>query len=72
MKNGAAYFALATGAKIIPVAIKGTFRPFTKVTFKYCKPLDFSHLRDKKREKETLDSISNEIMQTIQKELTNM
>lgn len=71
VKNGAAYFALSTGAKVVPVAVKGSFKPFTKVTVTYCEPLDFSHLKAQKSDKEVLENVTNEIMETIQKALTN-
>ena len=71
VKNGAAYFALSTGAKVVPVAIKGNFKPFRKITVTYCKPLDFSHLKGQKSDKDVLENVTNEIMETIQKTLTN-
>lgn len=65
IKTGAAYFALVTGVPVIPVGIKGEYKPFTKITLKYGEPLDFSKFQTKKPEKELLDKISNEIMENI-------
>ncbi len=65
VKNGAAFFVARTGVPVIPVGIKGSFKPFTKVTLNYGKPLDFSQYQTKKPDKETLDKISEEIMDNI-------
>ena len=43
-KNGAAFMALRTKTKVIPIGIQGSFKPFTKVYLNYGKPLDFSKL----------------------------
>jgi 1-acyl-sn-glycerol-3-phosphate acyltransferase len=42
VKGGAAFFAIKSGAKVIPVGIKGGLKPWEKVTIKYGKPIDFS------------------------------
>ena len=59
-KEGAAFFAVRTGAKVIPVGISGGEKPFKKMTIKYGKPMDFSN-----RSKEELDEITDEIMNEI-------
>lgn len=61
-KDGAAFFAVRTGAKVIPVGISGGEKPFKKMTIKYGKPMDFSN-----RNKEELDEITDEIMNEIVK-----
>lgn len=63
VKNGAAFIALRSGAKVIPVGIKGNFKPFTKVTINYGKPLEFS--KYDKNDKEALDKVTQEIMKNI-------
>lgn len=65
IKNGAAYLAVRTGAKVIPVGIQGNFKPFSKVTLNFGKPLDFSEYRSKTPEKEDLEKISEIIMNNI-------
>ena len=60
VKEGAAFFAVRTGAKVIPVGISGGEKQFKKMTIKYGKPLDYSN-----RSKDDLDEITEEIMNEI-------
>lgn len=64
-KNGAAFMALRTGTKVIPLGIQGSFKPFTKVRLNYGKPLDFSEYYGKEKDKEILEKVTNEIMDNI-------
>lgn len=64
-KNGAAFMALRTGTKVIPLGIQGSFKPFTKVYLNYGKPLDFSEYYGKEKDKEILERVTNEIMDNI-------
>ena len=64
-KNGAAFFALKGGVKVIPLGIQGSFKPFTKVYLNYGKPLDFSKYYGKEKDKEVLDIVTKEIMDNI-------
>ena len=59
-KDGAAFFAVRTGAKVIPVGISGGEKAFKKMIIRYGKPLDFSG-----RSKEELDQVTDEIMEKI-------
>ena len=63
VKDGAAFFAVRSGAKVLPVGISGGTGRFSKVTIRYGKPLDFSNYD--KNDKEALDKITDEIMNSI-------
>lgn len=68
IKNGAAYMALKTGAKVLPIGIVGPSKPFTKNAIIYGKPLDFSeYTKEKKIEKEDEDRVSEIIKEEILK-----
>ena len=45
IKNGAAFLAYKAKVKVVPVGVKGTFKPFSKVTFNYGKPIDVSKFK---------------------------
>ena len=60
VKDGAAYLAIKTGARVIPFCIEGGEKPFKKMYVRYGKPLDYSN-----RNKEELDEVTEEIMNKI-------
>lgn len=64
-KNGAAFFSLRTGTKVIPVGIQGSFKPFTRVKLVYGDPLDFSEYYGKEKDKDALEKVTNIIMDNI-------
>lgn len=64
VKDGVAFFAVRSGAKVLPCGIKGGVKGNRKVTIKYGKPLDYSEYKGKK-DKETLEKITKEIMDNI-------
>jgi len=65
VQNGAAYMALKTKIKVVPVGIQGTFKPFTKVKLNYGKPLDYTNYEPKNPEKEDIEKATKEIMDSI-------
>ncbi len=66
VKNGAAYLALKTNSKVVPIGIVGPAKPFTKNAIIYGKPLDFSeYATSKKIDKEVEDKVSEIIMNEI-------
>ena len=69
VKSGAVYMAISAGVKIVPVAIMGSFKPFTRVTVTYLDPIDYFHLKGTKPSKEELDKMTMEVMGKIEDEL---
>ena len=65
VQNGAAYMAMKTNTKVVPVGIQGSFKPFTKVVLNYGKPLDFSRYEEGLPEKDKMDKATKEIMDSI-------
>lgn len=65
VKNGVAYFALNSDAKIIPVGIKGGEKPFRKVYITYGKPMEFDEEKKNKRDKEVMEKVTDTIMDEI-------
>ncbi len=64
IKDGVAFFAVRSGAKVLPCGIKGGNKQNRKVTITYGKPLDYSQYKGSK-DKEVLEKITNEIMENI-------
>ena len=64
VKGGAAFFAIKSGVKVVPVGISGEIKPFHKLTVTYGKPLDFSMYKDPKN-KEEVEIVTNKIMEEI-------
>ena len=64
VKDGVAFFAVRSGAKVIPCGIKGGTKELRKLTINYGKPLDYSEYKGSK-DKEILDKITKEIMDNI-------
>ncbi len=64
-KDGVAYFALNSDAKVIPVGIKGGEKPFKKVIITYGEPIDFSEYKPNRKDKNVMDKVTNEIMEKI-------
>ncbi len=64
VKDGVAFFAVRSGAKVVPCGIKGGTKENRKVTITYGKPLDYSQYKGSK-DKEVLDKITEEIMGSI-------
>lgn len=64
LKDGVAFFAVRSGAKVVPAGIKGGTKENKKVTIKYGKPLDYSQYKGSK-DKEVLEKITSEIMENI-------
>ncbi len=64
VKDGVAFFAVRSGAKVVPCGIKGGTKENRKVTITYGKSLDYSQYKGSK-DKDVLDKITKEIMENI-------
>ena len=64
VKDGAAFFALRSGVKVIPCGIKGGKKGNWKLVITYGKPLDFSEYKGSK-DKEVMEKVTDEIMSSI-------
>ena len=64
VKDGVAFFAVRSGAKVVPCGIKGGTKELKKLTINYRKALDYSEYKGSK-DKEVLDKITKEIMDNI-------
>lgn len=63
-QKGAASFALKTGAVVVPVAIVGNYRPFSKMKLVFGKPIEpheYSELDQKHAAEKLTESIMNNI-----------
>ena len=65
VKDGAAFFAIRTGAKVLPIGITGGDKLFKKTVIKYGKSLDYSQYKGKDKDKEVLDKVTDDIMNNI-------
>ena len=67
VKNGAAYLALKMNAKVIPIGLVGSLKPFSKNKVVFGEPIDFSELLEdgKKVDKEVEDKASEMIKEGI-------
>ena len=64
VKDGVAFFAVRSGAKVVPCGIKGGTKELRKLTINYGKALDYSQYKGSK-DKDVLDKITKEIMDNI-------
>ena len=64
-KSGVALFALKSGAEVLPIAIKTTYKLFSKITVDIGKPVDLTEYRGKKIKTELLNEITEKIMTEV-------
>lgn len=60
-KSGVALIATKSGAKVVPVGIKATYRIFSTVEINIGKPIDFAEYKGTKTNSEQLENLSGEI-----------
>ncbi|EWG10825.1 lysophospholipid acyltransferase family protein [Cytobacillus firmus] len=64
---GAGFFALRSEAHVVPCAIIGPYKAFSKLKVVYGKPIDMKELRERKASaEETTDKIMSEIRKLIE------
>jgi len=64
-KAGVALFAVRSGAPVVPVGIKGSFKPFSRLIINIGEPLSFNEYKDKKLRSPELSKLTKEIMVKI-------
>jgi len=62
VKSGVAVFALKSGAPILPVGIKGNYRPFTKMRVQFGEPIPMTQYEGQKVKSELVDEIMEEVV----------
>ena len=65
VRDGAAFFAIRSGAKVVPIGISGKMKPFTKLTIRYGEPLDYSIYKKAEDEKKALEEVTEDLMKHI-------
>lgn len=64
-KNGAVVISATSGKPIIPIGIKGSFKPFRKVIVKIGEPIDYSKYKEEIKDKEKANELTQELMEKI-------
>lgn len=64
-KAGVALFAVKGDAPVIPIAISGSYKPFSKLVINYGKPIELEEYRGKRVNTETLGEITEMIMEKV-------
>ncbi len=72
VKDGAAFFALRTNTRVIPVGISGGLKKFQKVKIAYGKPIDLSKYTEMYKNKETEKQALEEASELIMNEITKL
>lgn len=65
VKNGPMLIAIKAGVPIIPVGIKGEFKPFRKVTINIGKPIYYNDYKEKTKDKEVINELTKNLMSEI-------
>lgn len=64
-KNGAVVISATSGKPIIPIGIKGSFKPFRKVIVRIGEPIDYSKYKEEIKDKEKANELTQELMEKI-------
>ena len=61
VKGGVALFALKSGAPVVPVGIRGTYRPFSKVHVHFGEPISMEAYAGRKIKSDVVEEVMDEI-----------
>jgi len=64
-KSGVAVFALKSGAKIVPIGIRGSYRPFTKIHINIGTPILMDKYKGQKVKTELVDEVMEKVVDSI-------
>ncbi len=64
-KNGAVNLAIRMNVPIIPFGVSGSFKPFTKVVYRFGEPMNFSNYKDDAKNKEIVDGLTSKVMSRV-------
>lgn len=64
-KNGAVNLAIRMDVPIIPFGVSGSFKPFTKVVYRFGEPMNFSNYKADAKNKEIVDGLTSEVMSRV-------
>lgn len=71
-KGGAALIAIKAKVKIVPIGIKGKYKPFSKIKINIGSPIELDEYYDKKVDSEALQKITDEIIMPTVSELSGV
>lgn len=63
--TGAAYIALKSDAVLIPAAITGSYRPFSKLILRFGDPIDLTSYREGRINSQTVREVTERMMEEI-------
>jgi len=65
VKGGVGVFALKSGAPIVPVGIKGTYRIFSKMRLSFGEPISMEQFAGKKVKSELIDELMADVVSKV-------
>jgi len=65
VKGGVGVFALKSGAPIVPVGIKGTYRPFSKMRLSFGPPISMERYEGQKVKTELINEVMAEVVSKV-------
>lgn len=64
-KNGAVNLAIRMDVPIVPFGTVGSFKPFTKVVYKFGEPMSFTEYKEQSKDKEVVDKLTADVMAKV-------